>query len=237
MDNNKWRNRDWIWIVGILGISNIYFISVLYNNDKIEANFSIISSAVSIALALVAIFIALKQDSDNQRLTNQMHETLIKVESKLDNMDQKVDKMDPSHVISLLKLKAEDITEIIDTAGEKGLTTEEIKIMIAQQMENLTQEVNRNIVNENLMNDHEKYLLYKLTPLVFERLSDIIIASEKPLTKKEIYRKYLDEHGNIPPDHFMDPIFADVVREANFEKENKIIGNRMYTYYEKKSNN
>ncbi|MDO8159613.1 hypothetical protein FKQ51_20095 [Bacillus toyonensis] len=230
---SKWSNKDWVWTVGILVMIIILLIADFFNYPNIEANFSIISSAVSIALALVAIFIALKQDSDNQELANQMNETLIKVELKIDSMDQKVEKLDPSYVNSLVKSKTDDITEIIDKAGESNLSMEDIKIIIADEMGNLKEEINRKSDMESLVSNNENYLRYTLTPLVFKRLMNIIVESEQALTRKDIYKKYADKYGNIPPDHFMNPILEDVVKKEGFIKENKIINDRVYTYYKK----
>ncbi|HDR7621826.1 TPA: hypothetical protein QCX73_002077 [Bacillus mycoides] len=230
---NKWSNKDWFWTVGILVMIIILLVADFFNFPNIEANFSIISSAVSIALALVAIFIALKQDSDNQKLTNQMNETLIKVELKIDSMDRKVEKLDPSYVNSLVKSKTDDITEIIDKAGENNLSMEDIKTVVTDEMENLKDEINRNMDNERVMTNHEKYLVYTLKPLVFKRLMAIIVESDQALTRKDIYKKYLDKYGNIPPDHFMNPVLADVVEKGDLIKENKIINDRVYTYYKK----
>ncbi|EJR56190.1 hypothetical protein IIM_01282 [Bacillus cereus VD107] len=230
---NKWSNKDWVWTVGILVMIIILLIADFFNFPNIEANFSIISSAVSIALALVAIFIALKQDSDNQELTNHMNETLIKVELKLDSMDRKVEKLDPSYVNSIVKSKTDEITEIIDKAGESNLSMGDIKTIIADEMDNLKDEINRQRDMESLVSDNEKYLRYTLTPLVYKRLMDIIVESDHGLSRKGIYKKYLDKYGNIPPDHFMDPILENVVKTEGFIKEKKIINDRVYTNYKK----
>lgn len=65
-----WRNRDWIWVVGLLICIIILLIATIFaKNKQVEINFSIIPSAVSIALALVAIFIALSQSKENQELS------------------------------------------------------------------------------------------------------------------------------------------------------------------------
>ncbi|MED1509003.1 hypothetical protein [Bacillus proteolyticus] len=230
---SKWSNKDWVWTVGILVMIIILLIADFFNFPNIEANFSIISSAVSIALALVAIFIALKQDSDNQELTNHMNETLIKVELKLDSMDRKVEKLDPSYVNSIVKSKKDEITEIIDKAEESNLSMVDIKTIIADEMDDLKDEINRQRELESIVSDNEKYLRDTLAPLVYKRLMDIIVEADHELTRKGIYRKYLDKHGNIPPDHFMDPILEKVEKTEGFIKEKKVINGKVYTYYKK----
>ncbi|EJS70442.1 hypothetical protein ICW_01911 [Bacillus wiedmannii] len=92
---SNWTDKDWKWLMGILIGIIILILSLWFADYKgIEANFSIMSSAVSIALGLVAIYIALKQDSDSQRLNQQMQDTLRTMENKIDQVDQKVNRLD-----------------------------------------------------------------------------------------------------------------------------------------------
>ncbi|MFK4415901.1 hypothetical protein ABH961_004460 [Bacillus sp. RC251] len=92
---SNWTDKDWKWLMSILIGIIILILSLWFADYKgIEANFSIMSSAVSIALGLVAIYIALKQDSDSQRLNQQMQDTLRTMENKIDQVDQKVNKLD-----------------------------------------------------------------------------------------------------------------------------------------------
>ena len=53
----EWRNQDWVWLVLILS-AIIYFVTTfrLADNIQVVDLFSFISSSVSIALAVVAIF-------------------------------------------------------------------------------------------------------------------------------------------------------------------------------------
>lgn len=90
----NWTNRDWIWLLGVLISVIILLIAGFYNSDKVELNFSIISSAVSIALALVAISIALSQSKDNQELTSTLKETMAVMHEKLNNVGEKVNNVD-----------------------------------------------------------------------------------------------------------------------------------------------
>lgn len=93
----NWTDRDWKWLVGIL-ISVIILLvaSIFAKNKNIELNFSIISSAVSIALALIAIFIAINQERDNKELSYKLNVTMTKIEENLKNVDNKVSNVDNS---------------------------------------------------------------------------------------------------------------------------------------------
>lgn len=110
----EWRNRDWIWVVGILVALIILLISIFYADEKtIEVNFSIIASAVSIALALLAIFIALNQSRDNQELSTSLNVTMSIMNEKLNSVDEKVNKIDPDILVKVYRQKMDDVvTEV-----------------------------------------------------------------------------------------------------------------------------
>ncbi|CAM5246373.1 putative protein OS=Lysinibacillus sphaericus OX=1421 GN=LS41612_10730 PE=4 SV=1 [Lysinibacillus sphaericus] len=97
----EWRNQDWLWLVLIL-VAIIFFVTTfrLADNIQVVDLFSFISSSVSIALALVAIFYAWKQDSDSQVVTRHTSNLLTQITSKIENMDSKIDKLDPQTVFS-----------------------------------------------------------------------------------------------------------------------------------------
>lgn len=145
----KWMDRDWFWLVGILIGIMILMVASFFNSDKVEMNFSIISSAVSIALALVAIFIALKQDSDNQRVTNKMTEALLKIETKVNSMDGKIDNLDPNSITKPVQAKLiKEIQDIINDPGEG-------KTESVQKLDEIVKTVNENFNEIN--NDLQLY--------------------------------------------------------------------------------
>ncbi|MED1559307.1 hypothetical protein [Bacillus paramycoides] len=144
MNNKNWGNRDWIWLVGILIMIIILLIAGFYNSKVIELNFSIISSAVSIALALVAIFFAFKQDSDNQRVTSEMANILTKIESKVNSMDGKIDNLDPNLITRPVQEKLiKEIHEIINSHQE-GENNEKIAEIVKAVNENFN-EINNDL--------------------------------------------------------------------------------------------
>lgn len=70
----NWNNRDWFWLTGAL----IFIIILLLANYYLDwkTDFSIIASATSIALAIMAIFLSLKQDSDSKSTSESMRQDL-----------------------------------------------------------------------------------------------------------------------------------------------------------------
>lgn len=70
----NWTNRDWVWLLGFL----IFIIMLLLANYYLEweTNLSIIANATSIALAVIAIFLSLKQDSDSKIISNSMQQDI-----------------------------------------------------------------------------------------------------------------------------------------------------------------
>ncbi|OXS74901.1 hypothetical protein B1B04_08410 [Lysinibacillus sp. KCTC 33748] len=120
----NWTNRDWVWLLGVLiGIIILLIASIFAKSLKIETNFSIISSAVSIALALVAIFIALSQSKDNQELSTSLNVMMSIMNEKISNVDEKVNKIDPDLLVRVYRHKIE---EVIADVGETVKNNSEI---------------------------------------------------------------------------------------------------------------
>ncbi|MCS1383567.1 hypothetical protein NXZ75_15260 [Lysinibacillus sphaericus] len=125
----NWSNRDWFWLLGVLiGIIVLLIASIFAKSKNIEVNFGIISSAVSIALALVAIFFAWKQDSDNQAVTRHTTNLLSSIRAKVDGMDTKIDKLDPHKVTRPEKDQLiKDVVEIIQSKDvEENIADEQL---------------------------------------------------------------------------------------------------------------
>ena len=70
----NWSNRDWFWLSGCL----FFIIVLLLANYYLgwETNLSIIANATSIALAIIAIFLSLKQDSDSKIISDSMQKDI-----------------------------------------------------------------------------------------------------------------------------------------------------------------
>ncbi|HDR7645387.1 hypothetical protein [Bacillus mycoides] len=204
--NNGWRNRDWIWLVGILVVLIILLIAGCYNNDAIELNFSIISSAVSIALALVAIFIALKQDSDNQRVTSTITNALIKIESKVDSMDGKIDNLDPNVITKPTQEKLiSEIQEIFHSQPEdEGKSNQKIAEIVNEKFN----EINNNL---QLYYDNDKPKNSRQCEAIIEVSSD----------KKENER-FINEFINIIGIEACTYKISDDILTLRFETTKKI---------------
>lgn len=172
-----WTDRDWKWLMGVLIVFIIVLISIIFaKNIEIEANFSIISSAVSIALALVAIFFALKQDSDS-RIS---HDTLI---TRLENIIREVGsvKDQVAHIsktdIQEIKEKAYENTKLDDQ--KTTYTKEEVDKLLQKTLSNFSEEVE--------------------TKLKFEEIQKKVSASPiQMLSKRDLYetiRLLIKENG------------------------------------------
>ncbi|WP_434169136.1 hypothetical protein [Peribacillus frigoritolerans] len=180
---SKWSDRDWKWLVGILIGIMILMVASFFNSDKVEMNFSIISSAVSIALALVAIFIALKQDSDNQRVTNKMTEALMKIETKVNSMDGKIDNLDPNLITEPVQAKL--IKEIQDIINDP----DEGKIENGQKIEEIVKSVNENF---NEINNDLQYFYVK--NMAQNNKYKVLISVPND---QDAIRKFLSEFNSI----------------------------------------
>lgn len=146
MESKRWSNRDWIWTIGILVMIIILLVADFFNFPNIEANFSIISSAVSIALALVAIFIALKQESDNQQVNNQVSHLLSDISADLRNVNDKVDKiqLDPGN-------SAELVDEFVEVKGKDNFTKDDLKEIVDEVSKTIELNINQQLEREKSM--------------------------------------------------------------------------------------
>ncbi|UBR28718.1 hypothetical protein LCG60_19060 [Bacillus sp. SD-4] len=159
MGNKRWSDRDWIWLVGILIMIIILLIAGFYNSNAIELNFSIISSAVSIALALVAIFIALKQDSDNQQVNSQVNHLLNDISANIRNVNDKVDKiqLDPGN-------SAELVDEFVETKGKDNFTKDDLKEIVDEVSKTIELNINKQLektkININSINSDMRLKMY-----------------------------------------------------------------------------
>lgn len=97
----KWTNKDWKWLTGIL-IAIIILAFSLWLVD-FTVSFGIISSSVSIALAIVAISMSLQQNKDNQRMLTSVINMRNEVINHIKDVAVKVDN------ITML-----DITDLVD---------------------------------------------------------------------------------------------------------------------------
>ena len=179
----NWTNRDWYWLLGVLiGIIILLVASIFSKSVGVEVNFSIISSAVSIALALVAIFFAWKQDSDNQVVTRETSNLLTKITTKIESMDNKIDKLDPQAVTA--PAESQLINEIEKKLKEKA----------SENNPDLIKEINQIVsekfdeINDNLSSYYNK----KQPELNYAILIDISNNKNEDVINKmvrEILRK------------------------------------------------
>lgn len=139
--NEKWRNRDWIWTIGVL-IAIIILIVANKAGENLENNFSIISSAVSIALALIAIFYSSKQDNENKRsnenignLVRDAVKGITKVDTSMIQMQKDIQTDIQTVVNAEVQLKIVEKEEEVESAGKENYTKKEIEEMLGNLKE------------------------------------------------------------------------------------------------------
>lgn len=175
MDGKKWNNRDWVWLVGILVMLIILLIAGCYNSDAIELNFSIISSAVSIALALVAIFIALKQDSDNQRVNDRLSYLLSEISTNVRNVDAKVDRIDPRLLHSVTEEVVEKYSQ--ESKEKESFTKEEVDEIVSKVSNNIASNINGILNKEDKNNIKHPVSIHSLDDRDKKRAHRLIKAN------------------------------------------------------------
>ncbi|OPA39692.1 hypothetical protein BHL07_14540 [Bacillus cereus] len=211
MGEKNWTDKDWKWLVGILIGIIIVILSLWFAKTQgMETNFAIMSSAVSIALGSVAIFIALKQDSDSQRLNQQMQNTLKTMEYKIDNVNHNVKKLDVEKLESVIRESVGDFVKNIGTSTpEKQLdpTNEQLQQLLEEAVPYLTQDISSKINNESrifledlplqrgLSNKVTSELVYQLLTEEPKGMSFIEIHQKMRNTTRKIIHKVLLEQA------------------------------------------
>lgn len=139
----NWSNRDWFWLTFILSAS-IYGVVTFRLSDNLEVInlFSFISSSISIALAIIAIYIALKQDRDSRAISKETSILLNAITGKIEGMDSKIDRLDPRTVTEpvedQLKDEIEKIINSVDTQVNPRII-DEINTMINEKFNSINQ--------------------------------------------------------------------------------------------------
>ena len=161
----NWTNRDWFWLLGFLIGVIILLVAGFYNSDEVELNFSIISSAVSIALALVAIFIAIKQEGDNQVVTRETSNALMKIRGKIETMDNKIDRLDPNAVTAPAETQLiNEIGKIFKSEGDESSKLDEISKTVNEKFDDINNQLNKYYEhNNNFSNRHNYSYNYEIT--------------------------------------------------------------------------
>jgi len=170
--------------MGILIVLIIILIAIIFANDvEIETNFSIISSAVSIALALVAIFFALKQDSDS-RIT---HDNLV---TRLENIIREVGSVKDQ----VAHISNTDIQEIKEKAYENTKLDEQKVTYTKEEVDKLIQESLSNFSNQIEMKLKTEELQKKVTGTFIPRLLRKDLEEAIEIILNEINGEYSAEY-------------------------------------------
>lgn len=149
--DKKWTERDWYWVTGILSLITIGSISLWLNNiDNIGSYFSVFSSAVSVALAFIAIFIAIKQEESSQRINIETTRVFAQMDQKINNMNEKVDKLDISKLADLVNDNVNKAKENFEEkiSGSEPMQSEEIKNIFENELNNITKNIKEELFNQ-----------------------------------------------------------------------------------------
>lgn len=158
MKKVNWTNRDWAWVVSILVGFIILILTIRLGDNKDVINlFSFVSSSVSIALAVVAIFIALKQDSDGKQVHDRLVDLLTRIQSDVKIVDAKLD------------------PKIISSVGEE---TAQVYTRSIEQKETYTKEDVDKIIN-NISKDMSKDIALNISDIINEENAMYLSKNDK----------------------------------------------------------
>lgn len=174
----NWSNRDWVWTVSLLILIIIVIIADFFNFPNIEANFNIIASAVSIALAIVAISFAFKQDSDNKRDSARMVDLLNGIHVDVKDVGSK---LDPKEIDNLTNESVKDATETFEE--KESYSKEEVDKMISEVRKNINANINDHLAQrkeENIFNSSDnsgKMLTKRMYSIIRRTISENYVRS------------------------------------------------------------
>ncbi|MEK8198356.1 hypothetical protein [Lysinibacillus sp. FSL M8-0134] len=166
----NWSNRDWFWLTFIL-LASIYGVVTFRLSDNLEVInlFSFISSSISIALAIIAIYIALKQDRDSRAISKETSILLNAITGKIEGMDSKIDRLDPRTVTEPVEdqLK-EEIKKIINNVESQvnPQVIDEINSKINEKFNSINQDLEDYYIKE--MSNGMKNTLKIFAPIKYQ---------------------------------------------------------------------
>ncbi|PDY05748.1 hypothetical protein COM66_10920 [Bacillus cereus] len=181
MENKRWNNRDWAWVVGILSGIIILILTIrLGDNQDVINLFSFISSSVSIALAGVAIFIALKQDSDNKQVNDRLVDLLNNIQIDVKSVDAK---LDPSIVNSVGEETAQVYSEEIEK--KDTYTKDEVDTIINRVSKDITLNIGEILTQEKNKENYQKMHWVKKGSILE---SEIEREKEQKRVREEVFQ-------------------------------------------------
>lgn len=161
LDNKKrikWRTQDWIWLLIVLIYSQGF--AFLYNNYLMQV-ISYVSTFVSIALAGIAIYISIKEATNNDKMKNEIFIALSEMRFKIGDLNTKMDSFSTQE---LQRINSQEINEMKENLYEdlKGAVeafkgdSEKMDEIINEKINSNTIELinNLNLVQEEYINEN-----------------------------------------------------------------------------------
>lgn len=107
-----WSSRDWKWVMFFM-ITVIVILVTLWLGDfpNIGGYLTVFSTAVTVALAFVAIYIALKQERDSQRINSETQQILARMDERLNSVNDKVSSIDVNNITKIVNENLQEYTQ------------------------------------------------------------------------------------------------------------------------------
>jgi uncharacterized membrane protein len=158
----KWRTQDWIWLLAVI----IYAQGLVFlHNELLMQAISYVSTFVSIALAGIAIYISIKEATNNDDVKTEIYIALNEMRSKIGDINTKIDSFNPSEfqqitireVTEKNEQLSNDVKEVLRQALEQNEGTEvDFEQIINDKIESNTRNLiaSLNYVQEEYINDN-----------------------------------------------------------------------------------
>ena len=217
----NWNTRDWFWlssyfivIIGLL-LANFYW--------EWETNLSIISSAASIALAIIAIFLSLKQDSDSKVMSHSMQKDIQSLHQEFLRKQAGYNEM-----LDEVENAVDDNIGIQDNSDENKNYSHEELIAYGEKIKqetivNFRSEI-ENKLEENLQDNYFKHF-YNNLQNDFEKADRIKRINESSKINKIIRenadKNYKEVSDILKEKGFKVPINTIIVKLKKFQEDGK----------------
>lgn len=200
----NWTNRDWFWLMGFL----IFIIVLLLANFYLhwDTKLSIVANTTSIALAVIAIFLSLKQDSENKISSDSKHLDISKQLRELNSV-----------LISKQNGIAEVVTNVEESLNEKEEESDKQDNYSHDQLKEYGEKIRRDTI-ETFKKELNKKALNEIEDIDFYSNNQIKKLKKALEKEKYLVKSYIEMVG----EYTIHDVLAYVKDNGVYSTENRI---------------
>jgi len=230
----KWRTADWVWVILFaVFVQGLIYVNMYHGTASgiLMDVISYVSTFVSIALAGVAIYISIREATNGDKVKDEINLALGEMRSKLNTLDSKFDKIDPSSfnqhkdatINDNMNAFMDDIKAILRENGEKN--SSEVTELISSKVE----EVGNNLKSSIYIKEENADASNGYDSLAYRVYITTIENHLKNLTVGEVFTKnalieLIQKFTFFVEDKHIERYLLSSILEGKIER----IGNNLY---------